>query len=191
MTPFKIKFSMSLKFIPVFLLFSILSSAQIKNKNIYLMDAGKIPLDAETDSSNSYESDMFHGINMQGVVGFIGTYSFNESGLETGSFYVAQFNCTNRQDKFTTTQLTEQTNKHLKTLCFPNPVYDQLTVVSLIDGSFQITDNLSKIILQGSIQKDIPYTFQFPDYTNGLYVLHVLDKNENIHATKKIIKVSH
>lgn len=191
MTPFKIKFSISLKFIPVFLLFPILSSAQIKSKNIYLMDAGKIPLSAETDSSNSCESDMFHGINMQGVVGFIGTYSFNESALETGSFYVAQFNCTNRQDKFTTTQLTEQTNTHLKTQCFPNPVYDQLTVVSPIDGSFQITDNLSKIILHGSIQKDIPYTFQFPDFTNGLYVLHVLDKNENIHATKKIIKVSH
>lgn len=191
MTSPKIKFSMSLKFILAFLLLSMLSSAQIKSNNMHLMEAKKIPLGAETHPSNSNESDMFHGINMQGIVGFIGTYSFNEFASETGGFYVAQFNCTNLQEEFTTTQLTDQTNTQLKTQCFPNPVYDQLTVVSLIDGSFQISDNLSKIILQASIQKDIPYTFQFPDYTNGLYVIQILDKNGNIHTTKKIIKISH
>lgn len=190
MKPVKIKISVSLPCKLGFLLISILSSAQTKNRDNYLKKVPKILSGIEVNRPTTNESNMLHGIQIQGVVGFIGSYSFDESAAETGNFYVAQFNCSNTKDESNTTVPTSQIQPKKKTLCFPNPLYDQLTVVSPVDGSFQITDNLNKVIFQENIHRDIPFSFKFPLNTNGLYMIYLLDKTGIIETTEKLIKIS-
>ncbi len=133
-------------------------------------------------------SEKIGAILIEGVVGLIGNYDFNEPDPDGTCFFVARYQYSmNKEGLASVSSFDFQPEISLLSIS-PNPAYECIHVKSCTNGSLTISDGVNKTLFRAELKKEEDTLINLSTIAAGILYLKLYDISGNLLATQKLIK---